>query len=175
MSSSSRQFVGSFAHLDCLMDAIKRAQAKGIEVKDLYSPVPVPEAIELISPGRSPVRFATFLGGISGLVGGLALAIGTAMVWDLIVFGKPVTHPVPFLVIGFEGAILFGGLATLTALLLFGGLPFFKGKQTPYRPEFSRDRFGLWVGCRTDQVEATQELLRDAGADDVHVIEEVTS
>jgi hypothetical protein len=166
-----KHLVGSFAHVDTLTEAVRTAQAKGFEVKDVYSPVPVPAVIEQVSRGRSPVRFITFTGGIVGLAGGLALALLTAMVWDLIVFGKPVTNIVPFLVIGFEGTILFGGLCTLLALLVFAGLPFFRFPTSAYRPEFSKDRFGLWIACPAGKAAAAEKLLSDAGADKVETLE----
>ncbi|MDJ0766354.1 MAG: DUF3341 domain-containing protein [Myxococcota bacterium] len=156
--------VGTFAHVDLLVEAVKKAKARRLDVVDVFSPVPVESIAHLISPKKSPVRFVTFLGGLSGLVGGLALGILTAMIWNIVVGGKPVTSHVPFVVVAFEGMILLGALATFAALLLFGRLPFTKFPGKAYQSEFSLDRFGLCVGCRSNEVDDVTAFLTDMGA-----------
>jgi hypothetical protein len=150
--------------LDALLDAVKSAKAQKIEVVDVFSPVPVEELTTLLSPAPSPVRFVTFVGGLLGIIGGFALGIVSAMIWDIIVGGKPVTDHVPFVVIAFEGLILLGALATFVALLVFGKLPYTKFPGKAYRPEFSKDTFGLWLGGAKHQAEQAREFLKEAGA-----------
>lgn len=163
-TSSHAGVLGSFVHLDALLDAVKSAKAQKIEVVDVFSPVPVEELTTLLSPAPSPVRFVTFVGGLLGIVGGFALGIVSAMIWDIIVGGKPVTDFVPFVVIAFEGLILLGALATFVALLVFGKLPYTKFPGKAYRPEFSKDTFGLWLGGAKHQAEQAREFLKEAGA-----------
>jgi len=162
--------VGSFAHLDTMLAAVEKAKAAGIEVSDVFTPVPVPEAYESLSPSVSPVRFVTLLGGLTGLVGGFYLAIRTSVIWDLIVSGKPVTHHVPFVVVGFELTILLGALFTLMALLGFAKLPYRRFPGAGYRPEFSCDRFGVWLDGRAQDVAAARALLEEQGAEEVHEV-----
>jgi molybdopterin-containing oxidoreductase family membrane subunit len=156
--------LGIFEHTDTMMAALRRAREQRIEVRDVYTPVPDEAVLEFLSPRRSPVRYVTATGALTGLVTGMALAIGTSLVWNMIVGGKPVTSIIPFLVVGFELTILFGALATLGALLLFGGLPFRKFPAAAYRPEFTEDRFGVWLG---GEGEAARRLLEEAGAVEV--------
>jgi hypothetical protein len=156
--------LGVFEDLDGMMAALKRARERGVEIIDVYTPVPEHKVTEFVSPKKSPVRYATFSGGLIGLISGMALAIGTSVVWNLIVGGKPVTSIIPFLVIGFELTILLGALATLAALFLFGGMPYRKFPTEGYRPEFSEDRFGVWLGGPEDEA---RRLLDDAGAVEV--------
>ena len=165
--STSVQLVGIFKHVDGLEEAVRSAQEAGIRVRDVYSPVPVEPVLQLVHPKRSPVRFATFLGGVLGLTGGLVLAVGTALIWDIIVFGKPVAHLAPFLVIGFEGTILLGGIFTLLALLGFSDLPELGYPTRAYQPEFSNDRFGLWLSCPSARAEQALAILEGAGAERV--------
>ena len=166
-NKSQRDILGIFAHTDCLMQALGKARDEGIEIRDVYSPVPNEEVLEFLHPKRSPVRFATFIGGVSGLVGGLALTLFTSMIWNLVVSGKPVTSVIPFLIVGFEGTILFGAIGTLLALLATARLPNIKFPTNAYRPEFSDDRFGLWLTSPSDKVDFTLNLLKEAGAVDV--------
>jgi molybdopterin-containing oxidoreductase family membrane subunit len=153
-----------------LVEAITAAQANAYEVCDVYSPVPVEAAQALISPGRSPVRFVTFAGGLCGLVGGMGLAIITSLIWNLVVAGKPITAVVPFMVVGFEATILIGAISTLLGMLIFAQLPYRRFPTPAYRASFSRDRFGLWLRCAPEQVEAVQRLLEEAGAEKVEVL-----
>jgi hypothetical protein len=156
--------LGSFLHVDALHDAVKSAKAQNIEVVDVFSPVPVEQLTTLLSPARSPVRFVTFVGGLLGIVGGFALGIVSAMIWDTVVGGKPVTNHVPFVVIAFEGLILLGALATFVALFVFGKLPYTRFPGKAYQPEFSKDRFGLWLGGPKHEAEKVREFLNQAGA-----------
>ncbi len=160
--------LGSFVHLDRLIDAIRTAQDRGFEVQDVFTPMPVEEVLELVSPKKSPVRFVTFFGGFAGVVGGFALCLLTVTIWNIIVGGKPVTNFVPFVVVGFELLVLLGALATFLAVLVFARLPYRKFPGPAYRPEFSNDRFGLWLACKTDGCDEARELLIEAGAETVH-------
>ena len=149
-----------------MLKALTVAKEKqDVEILDVFSPVPVEEVTELLLPSRSPVRFVTFVFAVMGMVGGFALAILTSIIWDLIVGGKPVTHHVPFVVVGFELTILSGAIGTFLALLFFSRLPNRKFPGGGYRPEFSLDRFGVWL---TGDLEQARKLLKDAGADDVY-------
>jgi len=162
-----RGMLGIFADGESMMQALEQARERRVEIIDVYTPVPNHEVVEFVSPSKSPVRFVSFSGGLIGLASGMALAIGTALVWNLIVGGKPVTSIIPFLVVGFELTILFGGIATLAALLLFGGMPSRKFPAAGYRPEFSDDRFGVWLGGGEPEA---RKLLEEAGAVEVQAV-----
>jgi molybdopterin-containing oxidoreductase family membrane subunit len=164
----NNSMLGMFDNIDGMMQALEQARERRLEIIDVYTPVPDHHVAELVSPKKSPVRYVSFSGGITGLVAGMALAIGTSLVWNLIVGGKPVTSIIPFLVIGFELTILFGALATLAALLLFGGMPYRKFPTAGYRPEFSDDRFGVWIGGAEQEA---RKLLEEAGAVEVQAVE----
>jgi molybdopterin-containing oxidoreductase family membrane subunit len=112
------------------------------------------------------VRFFTLVGALTGTATGFFLTIWTSLKWELVTGGKaPVSIP-PFVIIGFELTILFGGLATLLALLVFGRLP--KLRPSPsYDPRFTLDRFGVSVGCPSERAQAVSALLSAAGAEEV--------
>ncbi len=156
--------LGVFSHHDALVEAVQAARRKGIEVRDVYTPVPSHEILDILKPKRSPVRFVTFAGGLAGLVSGIALAVWSSLEWNLVVGGKPVTSLVPFMVVGFEFTILLGGIATLLALLLLSGLPMRGFPARGFRPEFTRDRFGLWLAPTSAQRRDALSLIEDAGA-----------
>jgi molybdopterin-containing oxidoreductase family membrane subunit len=167
-SKKASGLVGVFAHHDALLDSIKEIEQAGFTIREVYSPVPSHELIEAVRPGVSPVRFLTFAGALTGLVGGFALAIWSSLQWNLVVGGKPVTSIVPFMVVGFELLILLGAIATFTGLALFARLPHVKFPDAGFRPEFTKDRFGLWLDTPEKRVDEAKKMLEKAGAVDVH-------
>jgi len=170
-SSEPLGVLGSFLNPDELIKAIERAKDKGYRVREVFSPFPIEEVLERVSPSPSPVRFLTFLGGLSGVVGGFALCILTALIWNIIVGGKPVTNHVPFVVVGFELLVLTGALFTFMAVLIFSRLPYRKFPGPAYRPEFSKDQFGLWLSCEDARRDDAQKFLAEAGAESIRLVE----
>jgi hypothetical protein len=160
--------LGVFAHVDTTLDAIRRLRAKGFSELTVYTPVPVEEIEEEIEKVRplSAVRLFTLVGALTGTTTGFFLTIWSSMKWELITGGKaPVSFP-PFIIIAFELTILFGGLATLVAMLLLGKLPKTRPSVT-YDPRFTVDRFGVAVACPPETADQVRALLTGAGAEEV--------
>jgi hypothetical protein len=160
--------LGVFAHVDTTLDAIRKLRAKGFSELTVYTPVPVEEIEEEIEKVRplSNVRFFTLVGALTGTATGFFLTIWSSLKWELITGGKaPVSFP-PFVIIAFELTILFGGLATLVALLLLGKLPKTRPSLT-YDPRFTVDRFGVAVACPPETADQVRALLTGAGAEEV--------
>jgi Protein of unknown function (DUF3341) len=160
--------LGVFAHVDTTLDAIRKLRAKGFSELTVYTPVPVEEIEEEIEKIRplSAVRLFTLLGALTGTATGFFLTIWSSMKWELVTGGKdPVSYP-PFIIIAFELTILFGGLATVIAMLLLGKLPKTKPSLT-YDPRFTLDRFGVAVACPPETAEQVRSLLTGAGAEEV--------
>jgi molybdopterin-containing oxidoreductase family membrane subunit len=160
--------LGIFAHVDTTLQAIRELRAKGFSDLTVYTPVPVEEIEEEIEHVRplSKVRLFTVVGGVTGTATGFFLTIWSSLKWELVTGGKaPVSIP-PFVIIGFELTILFGGLATVLAVLLLGRLPKLRQSST-YDPRFTLDRFGVAVACPPDRAQAVSALLSAAGAEEV--------
>jgi hypothetical protein len=160
--------LGIFAHVDTTLQAIRELRAKGFADLTVYTPVPVEEIEEEIEHVRplSKVRLFTVVGGVTGTATGFFLTIWSSLKWELITGGKaPVSIP-PFVIIGFELSILFGGIATLIAVFLLGRLPKIRQSAT-YDPRFTLDRFGVAVACPPDRAQTVSALLSAAGAEEV--------
>lgn len=166
MADALAGLVGSFAHLDSLLQAIEKLKAAGYGELQALSPVPHHAIDEALAKPVSPVRVFTLVGCLLGAATGFFLTIATSLSYPLIVGGKPIVSIPPFLIIVFELTILFGGLLTLGGMLLNARLPHV-GVGPAYHPRFSEDRFGVWVRCEEKDYEQIRRLLEDAGAEEV--------
>jgi molybdopterin-containing oxidoreductase family membrane subunit len=124
----------------------------------------------LLGKPASPVRVWTLAGALSGIAGGFALTIGTALVNGLIVGGK---HPISitiYCIAGFEGLILLGALANLAGMLVHTRLP---NWRTPpgYDWQFSQDRFGVFVAAPPEECESVRQALESTNPERTYVVE----
>ncbi len=160
--------LGVFAHVDTTVEAIRQLRAKGFSDLTVYTPTPIEDIeheVERVRP-LSKVRLFTLIGGLTGTATGFFLTIWSSLIWSLLTGGKdPVSYP-PFIIIAFELTILFGGLASVLAILVLGRLPQVKPSRT-YDPRFTLDRFGVAVSCPADKAGTVEGLLSAAGAEEV--------
>jgi hypothetical protein len=163
----NKAVVGVFTYVDDVVKAIRGVQEAKLEYK-VYSPVPNHEIEELTLPGKSPVRFITGFGALSGITGGFALAILCAMDYPMRVSAKDVVSIPGFVVIGYECTILLGGIFTFLAMLHFCRLPN-PFRKIGYDPRFSDDKFGVVVGCDPDDIDRVKSVLKGSGAEEVEV------
>jgi len=149
-----------------LLAAHAAARDAGLQVEEVFSPVP----LELEGAAVSPMRRFVLAGGIGGALGALALTIGTALYWPLMVSGKPIVSMPPFLIIVFEVTVLFAALTGLAGFLAKARLPAF-AKNTGYVGRFAEDAFGLVVACAEDRVAEASGVLVAAGAIEVEALD----
>ena len=156
-----------FVYVDDFLLALRTLRAGGHQIETTFSPIPVREIEEILGskPGRIPL--ITFLGGMSGGLAVLALAVYAHLSFNFITGGKPVLAWIPWVVVAFEGTILGAVLSTVVAWVLKGRLPRLH-TAVGYDPGFSQDRFGVLVACsHADQQEQLERLLRERGAGEV--------
>jgi len=161
--------LGIFAHVDTATRAIRDLRARGVRSIATYSPLPLEDFEEALTGHGlplSPVRLFTLVGALTGTASGFALTIWTALKWNLITGGKPVVSIPPFVPIAYELTILLGGLCTVLGLLVTARLPSFRVPRR-YDPRFSADRFGIEVEVEPADRRAVEDLLRNAGAEEV--------
>ncbi|MCB0331472.1 MAG: DUF3341 domain-containing protein [Bdellovibrionales bacterium] len=163
----NRVVVGVFEFLDDAIAAVNTAKDQDMEYK-VYSPVPNHHLDHATSDVRGPVRFISFTGAVTGLTAGFALAIMCSLDYPLRVSAKAIASVPGFVVIGYECTILFGALATLAALLTFCGVPNLL-RKVGYDPRFSRDRFGVLIGCDSSKAEEVKAKMLEIGAEEVEV------
>lgn len=163
------QALGIFIYLDDLLEALRLMKSRGGRIQKVYSPIHSEEILQALETKPSPVRFATLLGGIGGLLGGLGLAVYTFLEWKFVTSGKPTPPAVPLVVVGFEMTILLGFLATLVSMWILCLMPRTK-LPDHYDPKFSDDRFGLLVESEAMDEQEIVGLLKAAGAEEVRLV-----
>lgn len=167
-ASGSSSVLAVFTNAGRLVHAVKSSCDGGFKHMETFSPVKVMAVENVMGRPKSPVRFWTLAGALCGLAGGFWLAIGTGLVNSLIVGGKSPVSIIPYCVIGFEGTILLGSIVNLLGLVFHSRL--FRFRTAPhYDPRFSRDRFGLLVTCRRDEIERVRQLLAASSPEEIHV------
>jgi hypothetical protein len=167
--------VATFAHLDSMIAAIRAIRDRKDLKFRVHSPVPRHEILEAVYDRVSPVRVWTLTGALTGLASAIALTVWCGIKMNsfggLLVSGKPVNSWPPYMVIMFELTVLLGSLFTLAGFLFHSRLPNIF-VDAAYRPEFSDDKFGVFVQCSSIQFDQVQQLLRQAGAEEVHFVTE---
>jgi hypothetical protein len=165
--------VAVFAHMDSLVSAIRALRQRGSYRYRVHSPVPRHEIMNAISERVSPVRIWTLVGALAGLFSAVSLTVWTGMQMHdfggLVVSGKPVNAWPAYMVIMFELTVLLGSLFTLAGFLALSRLPNLF-VDNGYRPEFSDDKFGLFVICARGETSDVRQLLENYDAEEIHVV-----
>lgn len=165
--AGSRAVVGVFEFMDDALHAVHAAKADN-RLFEMYSPAPNHHISEAIHDTRSPVRMMTLAGALTGITAGFALAIWTSLDYPLRTSAKDIVSIPGFVVVGYECTILFGAIATLLGLGLFGRVPNVLRKPG-YDPRFSYDRFGVVINCEENEIDEISARLQEMGAEEVKV------
>lgn len=179
--------VGFFADGHQLIGAMEKVRGERYKHFDAFTPYPIHGLDAAQGLKRSPIPFVTLGAGLTGFACAFLLQYWTSAIdWPLNVGGKPLNSWPAFVPIMFELTVLFAGLATVGAMLLFNGLP--NIKRRIFDPGITRDKFALWIGAtlpiededdeesgRSSQfkkfnVEEATQILRAAGAQEVRTV-----
>jgi len=164
--SEAVRVIGVFSSEEECVHAIESLRRAGYPRPRVFFPIPSEKILEALELPKSPVRSWVLAGGITGVLSGFALTIGTAMTWPHVAGGKPMISLPPYIIIAFELMILFGALSGVAGFLITGRLPRLES-LSGYSPRFSDDRFGVLVTCASEQSTRVELLLKDAGAEEV--------
>jgi molybdopterin-containing oxidoreductase family membrane subunit len=156
--------MGVFADEAKAARAIQDLEGAGFRFRRAHSPVPSHKIEAALKLKPSPVGWFTLAGGIIGFFSGFALAIFTAVQWNLIVGGKPIIALVPFFIVGFEFTILFAVFGNVIGLLVCARLPDYKGLER-YDPRCSGEHFGVLAACESGRQGELTEFFQKKGAE----------
>jgi molybdopterin-containing oxidoreductase family membrane subunit len=144
--------------------AIPELAAAGFQLRRAHSFVPSQKIQEALNLKKSRVGWFTLAGGILGFFTGFALAIFTAVQWNLIVSGKPIVSLIPFFIVGFEFTILFSVFGNVIGFLVCARLPDYQGLPT-YDPRCSGEHFGLLAACEAGREGELMDFFQKKGGE----------
>ncbi len=151
--------------------AITKLRGRGFDVLESYSPAPFEQIDEAMDERPSKVRIFTLVGGLTGVVTGFLMQIWMSWEWPIKVAGKAYASIPPYVIIGFELTILFGGILTLLGLLFVGRL-YPRRLDAAYSARFSAEEFGVVVKVGERDVGEVDSLLRSLSAKEVSLLDE---
>ncbi|MHB8111596.1 MAG: quinol:electron acceptor oxidoreductase subunit ActD [Syntrophorhabdaceae bacterium] len=155
-----------FPYVDEFLACLKILKEEKLHIIEAFSPVRLPEMQEIMTPKPSLTRTFTLAGGIIGAIGIVALACYAHLSFRLIVYGKPVLAWVPWVLVAFEGTILFASLCAFVSWVFKAGLP--RPDTDPgYNAALSGHQFGVIVSARQGDEKRIEELLKKNGAEEV--------
>lgn len=136
--------IGFFDEPGVLLQATRKVRESNYEYWDTYTPYPVHGLEAAQGLKRSALPFVTLGAALTGAILGFLLQYWTSAVdWPIIVGGKPMNSWPAFVPVMFECTILFAGLATAGAMILFNGLP--NVKRRAFDSSLTRDRFAIVI------------------------------
>jgi hypothetical protein len=132
---------GVIAEFDNPTDLLKATQSTydaGYRRIEAYTPYPIEEVSEAVSPHRNRLPYIVLLGGIIGGLAGYALQYYTQVIdYPLNIGGRPFHSWPAFIPVTFETTILGAAFAAIFGMLALNGLP------RPHHPIFNAPRFQL--------------------------------
>ncbi len=136
-----KQIYGLLAEFDSTTEivvAAEKLRKAGFTETDAFSPFPIHEMDKALGIKRTILPYLVFAGGITGLLLGLALQIGTHVFeYPIIVGGRPHLSLSAFVPPAYELTILLASFTAVFGMLFLNGLP------KPYHPVFNVPRFNL--------------------------------
>lgn len=159
-----------YEHMDALLEGIHQLKKAGVKDMIVLSPCPRHEIEEAVYEGEpSPVRWFTLFGTLFGAVMAFSLMTMTHANWPMILpGGKPVVSIPPFLVVTFEGTILWGSLLTFIGLMVMCRLPSFNLPKAVEDGRFTSDCFGIVIeNIYAHDASKVKALLATSGATEV--------
>ncbi|MBK7094119.1 MAG: DUF3341 domain-containing protein [Saprospiraceae bacterium] len=153
---------------DSILNAVRGAKEKGIEILDVYSPFPVHGLDPILGLKESRLHIAGFF---YGLVGTLTAFLGMTWIftkdWPIIFGGKPYWAVPSFIPITFELTVLFAAIGMTVSFYVVSGMGF--GVENFILDErISDDKFCLaFDKSEVDENEA-KEFLKSTNADEIH-------
>ena len=144
--------------------ALKESRGTGYTA---YGPVNLQEVEDLMPAKSSYVRGWSTAGGLFGLALFFVMCVMTSLIYSLTVGGKPPISNVPFLIPAYEGTILIGAISAFVAGLIYACVRA-RPLPTDYDTRFSGDTFGVDVTCEPDERGQVIDLLKSAGAAEIH-------
>lgn len=140
--------LAEFPNEERLIDAVRRARGEGYRQIDTFSPYPIEDMPAELGLSTHRMGWLSFLGGLFGFFGALAVQVLTNWDYPINVGGRPILAWPAFIVVDFELMVLFAVIFPTLGMLYLNGLPRLHHPLfgTPRFHLATDDRFFLYVG-----------------------------
>jgi hypothetical protein len=169
--SDTTMLLALFEDIDPAADAIERLRAMGIgdDQMNVISGIPVTEPMLGRPHQWSNVPRLALGGALAGLVIGLALSIGTPMLYAIEVGGQPLIPIPPGIIVVFEMTMLGMLVSTFLGVFLDSQFPSYQPKE--YVPEISDGNIAVLFRCPETDVDDYVDTLTRLGAQSIRPAE----
>ena len=151
-----------------LLNAVRSAKDKGMEIMDVYSPFPVHGLDPILGLKESRLHIAGFF---YGLVGTLTAFLGMTWIftkdWPIIFGGKPYWAVPSFIPITFELTVLFAAIGMTVSFYVVSGMGF--GVDNFILDDrISDDKFCLAFDKEEVDASAAKDFLESTNVEEIH-------
>ncbi len=151
-----------------LLNAVRSAKDKGMEIMDVYSPFPVHGLDPILGLKESRLHIAGFF---YGLVGTLTAFLGMTWIftkdWPIIFGGKPYWAVPSFIPITFELTVLFAAIGMTISFYVVSGMGF--GVDNFILDDrISDDKFCLAFDKDEVDASAAKDFLESTNVEEIH-------
>ncbi len=165
---TQRSIIGLFTDENVAADAMDALKEEGYRESTEYEVLtgtPYPEGtFGEAEPVHKLFRWP-LIGAACGFIVGLMLTAGTQIAYPLVTGGKPVLGIPPMAIIMYEGTMLGAILFTIAGIIFESRLPrLFMGA---YDTRITEGYIGITVTVDQDRIEQAEEVLKNAGAEDI--------
>lgn len=159
---------GLYGDEEELLAAVKEANARHMEIMDVYTPFPIHGLDPLLGLAESRLHIGGF---VFGLIGALTAFLGMSWIftkdWPVIFGGKPY-WPVPsFIPITFEVTVLFAAIGMVVTFYIVNGMG--PGIQLPILDErITDDKFCIAFNEAEVSASDAKGFFENTGAEEVN-------
>ncbi len=151
-----------------LLKAVKVANAKHLDIMDVYTPFPVHGLDPLLGLEESRLHIAGFIFGALGL---LTAFLGMTWIftkdWPIIFGGKPYWSVPAFIPITFELTVLFASIGMVVTFYIVNGLG--PGVVNAYLDDrITDDKFCIAFDKHEVSTSSAESFFKSTGASEVH-------
>ena len=132
---------------------------------DFLTGAPYPEGAFGEKESSHRLYVFPFVGALCGLTAGILLTSMTQMAYPLVTGGKPILSLPPMAIVTYEGTMLGAILFTVLGIIFESRLP--RPSLGLYDDRITEGYVGVLVECELEEVDRVEQVLTQAGAEDI--------
>ncbi|MCE2465137.1 MAG: DUF3341 domain-containing protein [Dehalococcoidia bacterium] len=132
---------------------------------DFLTGAPYPEGAFGEKESSHRLYVFPFVGALCGLTAGILLTSMTQMAYPLVTGGKPILSLPPMAIVTYEGTMLGAILFTVLGIIFESRLP--RPSLGLYDDRITEGYVGVLVECEPEEVDRVEQVLTQAGAEDI--------